>query len=125
MSAIPKSVQYQAGGLPVTVSSRRSTVRLTPVNSGTYTPEDGGVIRFEFPRTLGWLDTSQSFFSFNFRFTDGNASKTTFTPDSHDTLKKKKKLSFRQWSKELSVALSPRPDQFCYCVKKAWWSNRC
>ena len=86
MSAIPKSVQYQAGGLPVTVSSRRSTVRLTPVNSGTYTPEDGGVIRFEFPRTLGWLDTSQSFFSFNFRFTDGNASKTTFTPDSHDTL---------------------------------------
>ena len=74
MSAIPKKVQFQQGGLPVTVSSRRSTVRLTPVNSGTYTPEDGGVIRFEFPRTLGWLDTSQSFFSFNFRFAGGSLS---------------------------------------------------
>ena len=61
---VPSASRYNAGALPVSISSKRRTVRLIPRSSGEYTPSGTNVIRIDLPPSVGFLDTSQSYLSF-------------------------------------------------------------
>ena len=61
---VPSASRYNAGALPVSISSKRRTVRLIPRSSGEYSPSGTNVIRIDLPPSVGFLDTSQSYLSF-------------------------------------------------------------
>jgi hypothetical protein len=66
---VPSASRYNAGALPVSISSKRRTVRLIPRSSGEYTPTGTNVIRIDLPPSVGFLDTSQSYLSFKLEIT--------------------------------------------------------
>ena len=63
--AVPKHATYVQGGLPVGLDSKRRTIRLVPqTGTGTYTPGGSNIIRIDIPRTIGFLDTQNSYLRF-------------------------------------------------------------
>ena len=74
---VPSASRYNAGALPVSISSKRRTVRLIPRSSGEYTPSGTNVIRIDLPPSLGFLDTSQSYLSFKLEITSATNQNVT------------------------------------------------
>lgn len=70
---VPNASRYNAGALPVSISSKRRTVRLIPRSSGEYSPNGTNIIRIDLPPSVGFLDTSQSYLSFKLEFTGATA----------------------------------------------------
>lgn len=66
--AVPKHATYVQGGLPVGLDSKRRTIRLVPqTGTGAYTPDGSNVIRIDIPRTIGFLDTQNSYLRFRIK----------------------------------------------------------
>ena len=74
---VPSASRYNAGALPVSISSKRRTVRLIPRSSGEYSPTGTNVIRIDLPPSLGFLDTSQSYLSFKLEITSATNQNVT------------------------------------------------
>ena len=63
--AVPNASKYVQGGLPVSMDSRRRTIRLMPLGgTDNYTPLQNNIIRIQIPTSVEFLDTANSYLRF-------------------------------------------------------------